>query len=94
MNAPQQSPLVVKVGDAIRETLVSGKLQPETAAQAALRACEFEEMRAALELLVYAKDMKDRAGDTPAYRAKKEEGWIRARAVLARLNTQQTEQTP
>ncbi|VTR95113.1 unnamed protein product [Gemmata massiliana] len=57
-------------------------------AQAVLDACHAEEMRDVIGLLVYAKDMKDRSGDTPAYRAKKEEGWARARAILAKLNGQ------
>lgn len=56
-------------------------------AQAALDACHAEEMRQVIELLVYAKDMKERSGDTPAYQAKKAEGWSRARSLLSKLES-------
>ena len=90
MTAAPHSPLLEKVAKEIR-----GILKPlpypgdvEEAAQAALDACHADEMRQVLELLVYAKEMKERSGDTPAYRAKKEEGWKRARTILAKLDGQ------
>lgn len=61
---------------------------PRLQAQAALVACHAEEMWEAIQILVYAKDMRERDGDTPAYRAKKEEGWSRARALLVQLSGQ------
>lgn len=95
MTAASQSPLVARMAEAIRQVPLSisstrrsgqnGLRNAEEVAQAAMEACRAEEMRQVLEILVYAKEMKERSGDTPAYRAKKEEGWSRARAVLAEL---------
>lgn len=92
MTAAPHSPLVWRVAEAIKSKALLWMEygdpvidNPQEVAQAALAACHAEEMREVLELLVNAKDMKVRSGDTPAYRAKKEEGWSRAKAVLAKL---------
>jgi hypothetical protein len=93
MTAPTQSPLVGRVAEALAEhdrcRLCEGSDRHcnhhRELAQKALDACHAEEMRQVIELLVYAKKMKDREGDSPAYRAKKEEGWTHARALLAKL---------
>lgn len=81
--------LVLKVGDAIRESMVGGKLQPETAAQAALDACHATELETALRnLLEDTQHRNHQCDDT-------EENCpvLRARALLAKLDGKPTERT-
>jgi hypothetical protein len=59
---------------------------PRLQAQAALAACHAEELAESLRTLVYAKEEKEKHGESEHYRVMKEHGWNQARAVLARLD--------
>jgi hypothetical protein len=86
MTPAPHSPLVVAVGNAIRETMTNGKLQPETAAQVALGACRFEELLGTLREYIAAADASVAGDNDIAAMLRFGNADRAARALVAKLD--------